>query len=266
MGDNYDSSHWDSDDEKIMNAWNGQSVLSDNEVEECDEDDFPLWDTWKSPIQENSPNTTMPKANNEMSPSPAAPSQNVQLESTVPGHVSSENSQVHAPSTNALGHAYVETDEDDDIQPTPVNFEFQTLQEHRVQMVYLVTYAQADDRFTRPSFAEAVWRCFSSGNASVLQWSCSMEPHVIDGHHFHMAVKLDRLRRWKGVKQEMTDRYGAVLNFRDFVSNYHAAWTYVTKEDQNYIQSVGHPELIRDAPPRTARASTARQQAAAGNI
>ena len=159
----------------------------------------------------------------------------------------------------------VSSDDNELLQATPVNLEYQEMQDHQVRTVYLVTYSQADNRFTRASFTEAVISCFSSGRANVVQWVCCLEDHEQEGHHFHLALKLDRLRRWLSIKQEMVDRFDVVLNFRDFTRNYHAAWSYVLKDDVNFIQSVDHPPMIRDAPPRTARASAARGEAARGN-
>ena len=44
------------------------------------------------------------------------------------------------------------------------------------------------------------------------------------------------------------------VNFSNRHHNYYSAWRYVTKEDPNYEQSEGHPDLS-DGEPKTSKAS-----------
>ena len=139
------------------------------------------------------------------------------------------------------------------------------LREHQVRTVYLVTYSQADvTRFTRQSFAESVVACFNEGRANVVQWACSQENHAIRGSHFHLCIKLDRLRRWLGVKRQLLRDHNISVHFSAQHADYYSAWRYVTKEDQHYIYSDDHPDL-RNGPPRTSRASAARRNDNNGN-
>ena len=148
---------------------------------------------------------------------------------------------------------------------TPINFEYEELLDHKVRSVYLVTYSQADtSRFDRQSFAEAVITLFNRGKAKVLNWVCAMENHRDGGHHFHLAVHLSKIKRWKGVKNDMIKEHNVVLHFSDLHNDYSDAWHYVTKEDKNCIQSLNHPEIVRMTAPRTRRATA--QRKAGGRI
>ena len=149
---------------------------------------------------------------------------------------------------------------------TPINVEYEELLDHKVRSVYLITYSQADtERFDRKSFAEAVVSAFNEGKAKVLKWVCALENHSNGGKHFHVAVHLSKIKRWKSVKQTIMDKYGIVLHFSDFHNDYSDAWHYVTKEDQNCIQSVNHPQIVRMTAPRTRRATAQRKSVAKGN-
>ena len=56
----------------------------------------------------------------------------------------------------------------------------------------------------------------SSQHNRVLYWVCSKEKHRNSGTHFHIALKLDGVLRWTGVKNRITTSYGIVLNFQDY--------------------------------------------------
>lgn len=149
---------------------------------------------------------------------------------------------------------------------TAINVEYEELQDHKVRSVYLITYSQANtERFDRKSFAEAVVSAFNQGKAKVLKWVCALENHSNGGQHFHVAVHLSKIKRWKSVKQAIMDQFGIVLHFSDFHNDYSDAWHYVTKEDQNCLQSVNHPEIVRKTAPRTRRATAQRKSVAKGN-
>ena len=156
--------------------------------------------------------------------------------------------------TSQEKHAVILSEGEEVLPQTPINFEYQVLLDHKVRSVYLVTYSQADiQRFNRRTFTEAVVACLNSGKGKVKQWVCCMKNHADGGHHFHMAVLLDRIKRWKSVKNQMADRYNVVLNFSDGQPNYHGAWNYVVKEDTNYLESPDHPRMSRNTAPRTSR-------------
>ena len=128
--------------------------------------------------------------------------------------------------------------------------------------VYLITYSQATEEWTRQSFADVVVSEFESGDATVLQWACSEESHEDGGRHFHMAIKLDRQKRWLRVRQRIMRVYGINLNFSNDHAQYFNAWQYVTKEDIDYLESDRHPDLSAGFVPRTATASNARRSTA----
>ena len=142
------------------------------------------------------------------------------------------------------------------LDSTPINFEYEELLDHKVRSVYLITYSQADtSRFNRQTFAEAVVSLFNNGKAKVVKWVCAMENHRDGGKHFHLAVKLTKLKRWKAIKKGMMDLHDVVLHFSDIHTDYSDAWHYVTKEDTKVIQSPNHPVELRRTAARTQRGS-----------
>ena len=73
-----------------------------------------------------------------------------------------------------------------------------------------------------------------------------------------MCVKLDKQKKWKGVRNYLEHKKGIEVNFSDKYSNYYACYIYTTKEDKEYILSEGHPLLTN--PPRTSSATDTRRQ------
>ena len=128
-----------------------------------------------------------------------------------------------------------------------------------VREVYLITYSQVDKELfpTRRSFVDVVLQSFNDAN--VVQWCCSLEQHISAGVHYHMAIKLDRNKRWISSKRFLQESCGISVHFSEIHSNYYSAWKYVTKEDKYYIQSLDHPDLTNAGPPRTTMASMAVQ-------
>ena len=128
-----------------------------------------------------------------------------------------------------------------------------------VRKVYLITYSQVDKELfpTRRSFVDVVLQSFNDAN--VVQWCCSLEQHISAGVHYHMAIKLDRNKRWISSKRFLQESCGISVHFSEIHSNYYSAWKYVTKEDKYSIQSLNHPDLTNAGPPRTTMASMAVQ-------
>ena len=137
--------------------------------------------------------------------------------------------------------------------------ESRELDARSVRKVYLITYSQVNKELfpTRRSFVDAVLQSFNDCN--VVQWCCSLEQHISAGVHYHMAIKLDRNKRWFSSKRFLLERCGISVHFSEIHTNYYSAWTYVTKEDRRYIQSLDHPDLTNIGPPRTNMASIAVQ-------
>ena len=130
----------------------------------------------------------------------------------------------------------------------------------QVRQVYLITYSQANlEKFpTRRSFAECVQQAFQATCTGVMQWVCCRERHSVRGQHYHMAVKLKKLRRWSAVKSYLREKEGITVHFSNAHNNYFTAWRYVTKEDEEALESPDHPYLWNSKPPRTQKASEKR--------
>ena len=87
-----------------------------------------------------------------------------------------------------------------------------------------------------------------------MQWVCCRERHRHNGQHYHMAVKLDHIRKIILLKY----KHGITVNFSISHDNYQSAGKYVTKQDEEVLQSADHPHLWNSKPPRTRRVSEAR--------
>ena len=125
--------------------------------------------------------------------------------------------------------------------------------------VYLVTYSHADGNWSRESYADAVVSTFEQADCQAVQWVCSKEDHAEGGHHFHLAIKLNRQKRWLRVRNQIAKSHGINVNFSDGHSQYYDAWQYVTKEDPDFVESENHPDLSAGFVPRTISASNQRR-------
>ena len=132
------------------------------------------------------------------------------------------------------------------------NLEFDPRQ---VRQVYLVTYSQANTtKFsTTRSFAEAVVRSFSQRSETVIQWCCAQENHQRSGVHFHVAVKLKQNQRWLPAKISAGDIWHMCSLFKHPCKLFHGL-ALCHKNDTEYEESEGHPDLTSAGEPRTMKA------------
>ena len=139
---------------------------------------------------------------------------------------------------------------------------YNALSRRQVRSVYLITYsrAQANIIASRAAFAEVIVDTFNNADPKisnrVLQWVCSQEQHGDWGIHYHMAVKLERNGRWLKIRNYVDEKHGMKINFSSNHTNYYSAWKYATKDDTDFVQSEGHPDLGNV--PQTQQASRAR--------
>jgi hypothetical protein len=133
--------------------------------------------------------------------------------------------------------------------------------------MYLVTYSQADTaRFpTRESFAEFVVKAFmkpvEEGKCAVkvIQWACCRENHKDGGVHYHLSLKFDGPRKWYAAWKEMRES-GVTVDFSDKHDVYISMYRYVCKEDDDWVQSVSHPNLAHIGSPRTKQCNAANRK------
>ena len=137
-----------------------------------------------------------------------------------------------------------------------------------VRKLYLITYSQADvGRFPpRQSFVEAVLHSFYDTPDKMMHWSCCMEEHPECGlSYFQMALKLNRNKRWLSTKRFLLERSGiSAVHFSGIHRNYFSAWKYLTKEDKEFVERPGHPDLS-DGLPKTTKASFANKPHSTGS-
>ena len=77
-----------------------------------------------------------------------------------------------------------------------------------------------------------------------MHWSCCMEEHPASGgSYFQTALKLNRNKGRLSSKKFLLERCGISVHFSDIHRNYFSAWKYVTKQDKEFVESPGHPDL-----------------------
>ena len=106
--------------------------------------------------------------------------------------------------------------------------------------------------------SECVVEDFGQRGAVVKHCVCCIEADANECQHNHMAVKLERIRRWEAVKNYLKDKHEIIVHFSNAHDNYYSAWKYVTKEDEEVLQSSDHPYLWNSKPPGSNRASETR--------
>ena len=105
--------------------------------------------------------------------------------------------------------------------------------QQQVRSKYLLTYSQADLSIflDKESFAfavcEAVLKC-DGPKAKIVQWTCCQEKHKKGGTHYHMAIKLDRIKRWLPIHQYLRQEWNVNVHFSNRHVNYYSAWLYTT--------------------------------------
>ena len=88
------------------------------------------------------------------------------------------------------------------------------LSHNKPQRVYLITCPHLDkEKFpTRDSFGRACAIAF--GPNKVLYFACSREVQkVTNAEHYHIAIGLNPLQRWKTEKEFLHENYSIVANF-----------------------------------------------------
>ena len=117
--------------------------------------------------------------------------------------------------------------------------------------VFLMTLAQAPADCTKESVSAMIIDAFANnGEAAIEKWVCAKEPHKNGGHHFHMAIKLDRQKRWLRVRTHISETYGLQIHFADKKkepsegSLYDGAYMYTIKGG-DFIVSENHPRVDR---------------------
>ena len=129
-----------------------------------------------------------------------------------------------------------------------------------IRSVYLLTSSQANlDLFPlRKEFALAVIKSFTKCNAKILHLCCCREKHQKAREHNHLALKLDRNRRWLSSKKFLLNEYGITVNYSTRHHNYYSAWQYVTKSDDMHVGSADHPDFKNSSESQTSPASRAK--------
>ena len=72
---------------------------------------------------------------------------------------------------------------------------------------------------------------------------CSQERRQNGDIHYDMAVKLDQNWRRLTVRNYADKKHGLKLNFSSSHANYFLTWKYTTKDDKEYLETQGHPDL-----------------------
>jgi len=73
-----------------------------------------------------------------------------------------------------------------------------------------------------------------------------------------MVIELNKIKRWLPIWQYLKNKWNVYVHIFNWHTNYYSAWLYTTKEDEDFIQSAGHPDLGNSGPPRIMAASQVR--------
>ena len=84
---------------------------------------------------------------------------------------------------------------------------------------------------TRERFAKAIVNAFNEAEDKVYvdYWACCLEPRKERGEHFHLCVKLIGPKRWKPIKESLSNKHGVVLQFFGKHDNHYTTLKYVIK-------------------------------------
>lgn len=84
-----------------------------------------------------------------------------------------------------------------------------------------------------PRIVELTWTNFlpvevtGGGKVHVDNWACCLEQHEhTSGQHYHVYVKLSRLRRWNPIRLVPLQKYNVNVKFLKSGENYYAAYKY----------------------------------------
>lgn len=126
---------------------------------------------------------------------------------------------------------------------------FDELPVRATREVFLVTLAQAPDDMTKQSFSALLIEAFEeNGDAVIEKWVCAKERHRDGGFHFHMAIKIDRQKRWRALKEYIRRSHGINVHFANKQKEpedrtlYDGAYGYVVKGG-DFVVSEGHPDM-----------------------
>ena len=123
------------------------------------------------------------------------------------------------------------------------------LQPAKVSSVYLIMYSQADLSIfpDRQLFADGVCE-------GIELWGTKIK--IYNGLVARKTIKSkEALSHHHSTKQDQAVAADMAI-FKEQVECLHySVWLYTTKEDEDFIQSAGHPDLPNSGPPRTMAAS-----------
>ena len=99
---------------------------------------------------------------------------------------------------------------------------------------YLVTYSQINHNIfpTRASFGFACVGAFGGNNVDY--FAVGKEPHhQTGGYHYHVAIKLSKVMRWKSARDFLVETFNVDVNFAvaPYEGMYSGAFRYATKTD-----------------------------------
>ena len=134
--------------------------------------------------------------------------------------------------------------------------------------VYLITYSQANLEVvpSQTDFATIVKDALEktgTGGTVVERWCYCRENHQDGNPHYHVAIKLNKQRRWLSARDYIAKHYNIQVNFSDKPGNYYEAWLYCTKSDREIVTSDNHPDFTRAS--RTTNATSQKRAAATFN-
>ena len=113
---------------------------------------------------------------------------------------------------------------------------------------YLVMYSQAENLLGRKLLKLLIW--VPSKPKQIIRhvyWSPINKKVNISMSQSKWVVQ----KRWLGIKSHLYTKHEISVNFTDKQNNYYAAFTYISKRNENVYTSQGHPNLKEVGSPQT---------------
>ena len=112
---------------------------------------------------------------------------------------------------------------------------------------YLVSFYQTDlAKFpARKGFGKRMKIHFNigSGRIRVQHQACSQEKYQDGVDHYHVALQLTWLKRWKSVNDLKISREDITVNFSGHHDNSHFVYKYICKQGESVEYGKNHPDL-----------------------
>ena len=116
--------------------------------------------------------------------------------------------------------------------------------------IFLISYLHVDLKLVpqRINFLRIIQDAFEQTDdkreTKLKHWCCSKQDYR-NGYHYHVAVQLNKRRRWKKVQDYIIKHYNIHVHFFNDPQTYYEAWQLCSRCDTNreFILNSDHPNF-----------------------